>query len=89
MRTIIAVQDTENEGVYEGLAVELPGVEPTAADLLALEAGLEVQELLEALDVRQAQLQVAGLVDELAERRTRRAQSRVLASAVSQLGGAA
>ena len=87
MRTIIAVQGIETEGAYEGLAAELPGVEPTAADLLALESGLEVQERLEALDVRQAQLQMAGLVDELAERRTR---SRVLAGArVTGRGGAA
>lgn len=91
MDMIIAGQRPGDEGaaVYEGLAVELPPVEPTVADLVAIEAGVDIQERLERLDVAEAQLRVAGLVDELAVRRARRERARELAVASAELGGAA
>lgn len=75
--------------MYEGLAVELPPVEPSVADLVAIETGIDIQERLERLDVAEAQLKVAGLVDELAVRRVRRERARELAAATGELGGVA
>ena len=62
-----------HEGIeaYEGLAVDLPAIEPDAADLIAIEA-----DLFELVDDRLAELDVQvatyGNVDELATRRYRR-----------------
>lgn len=80
---------------YEGLAAELPEVEPTEADLVAIEAGcdLAVQDRLEYLDTQEAALQVSAQVDELAVRRTRRQRARILAASITRrpaiTGGAA
>ena len=68
-------------GFYEGLAADLPEAEPTAQDLTAVAAGLDVQERLEARDIELALLVATGGVDELAVRRARRARRRALEEA--------
>lgn len=70
--------------VYEGLAAELPPVEPTVADLAAIEAGCweGVQERLEYLDLLEAHRVAAERVDELSVRRARRERARILAAAI-------
>lgn len=68
-------------GLYEGLAADLPDAEPTAQDLAAVDAGLDVQDRLEARDIELALLVATGGVDELAVRRVRRARRRALEEA--------
>lgn len=95
MAYIVPVQRATDELAYEGLAAELPPVEPTEADLVAIEAGcdLAVQDRLEYLDTQEAALQVTSRVDELAVRRTRRRRAQILAASITRrpaiAGGAA
>lgn len=83
MDTIFAAET----GFYEGLASELPDVEPDVADLAAIEGGLFdlVQDHLLDLDVQLAEL---GHVDELEVRRFRRAV-RASLRPVEEIGGVA
>ncbi len=83
MDTIFAAET----GFYEGLASELPDVEPDVADLAAIEGGLFdlVQDHLMDLDVQLAEL---GHVDELEVRRFRRAV-RASLRPVEEIGGVA
>ncbi len=76
MNTIFAAE----KDFYEGLAAELPDVEPDVADLAAIEGGLVelVDERLLSLDV---QLGDHGHPDELATRRHRRAVRAALRTA--------
>lgn len=83
MNTIFAA----GAGFYEGLASELPDVEPDVADLAAIEGGLFdlVQDHLLDLDVQLAEL---GHVDELEVRRFRRTV-RASLRPVEEIGGVA
>lgn len=83
MDTIFAAE----AGFYEGLASDLPDVEPDVADLAAIEGDLFdlVQDRLLDLDVQLAEL---GHVDELEVRRFRRTV-RASLRPVEEIGGVA
>jgi hypothetical protein len=65
--------------IFEGLAADLPPVEPTGDDLAAIAAGswADVQDRLVDVDLRL----VRPRVDELVVRRARRAAGRLLSAA--------